>query len=573
MNSGNLSLFFRTISYLRLEQILYRVWYAIRARCSSRLCSDSHNIPDGIDWIPLKPDKPFLSYAWWDDNEITRGRFCFLNETIEYGADVNWQAQDKGRLWRYNLHYFQYLHPKGGLDSDIGLRLIRHWIDHNPPGTEDAWDPFPISLRLVNWIKYLSNIPLPKTESKPLVRSAYQQALWLERHLEYHLLGNHLFKNAKALVFSGLFFKGPDAEQWLAKGLRLLNQEISEQILSDGGHFERSPMYHAMILEDCLDLLNVCKPQPHSDLKNLSSQLQKVCKKMVVFLKAMTHPDNRISLFNDAAFGIEAEPADLIKYYERITGESIPEDKDSVCSFPDTGYYVLKPTPDSRMLIDCGHIGPDYQPGHAHCDTLSFELSLKGRRVIVDSGCFEYEDGSIRQYNRGNAGHNTLTIDGQNQSEVWGAHRCARRARPLYANLNKQPDGSLVFEGAHDGYKRLKGKPIHHRRISWSGDKCLIEDRVEGKGHHDIESRLHIHPSLTVDFTGEEVVIRDEQDVLVGISLYGDGRIDKTEGWYCPEFGIKKPCVVLTTIHKNVSLPFKCGWIFNIHKAKTLSDE
>jgi len=537
-------------------------------------------IPDGIDWTPIKPDTLFLSYTWWDENEIARGRFCFLNETIEYGADINWQAPDKGRLWQYNLHYFQYLLPEGGLDSDVGLRLIRHWIDHNPPGTKDAWDAFPISLRLVNWIKYLSSAPLSAHIHNPLtltlspkggegintlVRSAYQQALWLERSLEYHLLGNHLFKNAKALVFSGLFFKGPDAERWLAKGLRVLNQEISEQILPDGGHFERSPMYHSMILEDCLDLLNVCKSQPHSALKNLSGQLQKVCKKMVVFLKGMTHPDDRISLFNDAAFGIEAEPTDLIKYYESITSESIPEDKDSVCSFPDTGYYVLKPTIGNRMLIDCGPIGPDYQPGHAHCDTLSFELSLKGRRVIVDSGCFQYEDGTIRQYNRGNAGHNTLTIDGQNQSEIWGAHRCARRARPLYANLNKQPDGSLVFEGAHDGYRRFSGSLIHHRRISWFGDKCLIEDKVEGKGHHEIESRLHIHPSLSVNYTGEEVIIRDEQDVLAGISLPGNGRIEKTEGWYCPEFGIKKPCVVLTTKHKNVSLPFRGGWILKIY--------
>ena len=196
---------------------------------------------------------------------------------------------------------------------------------------------------------------------------------------------------------------------------------------------------------------------------------------------------------------------------------------------------------------------------------LSFELSLNGRRVVVDSGCFQYEEGPIRKYNRGNAGHNTVTIDGENQSEVWGAHRCARRARPLYAKLNKQPDNSLVFEGAHDGYRRLSGSLIHHRRISWFGDKCLIEDRVEGKGHHEIESRLHIHPSLSVNYTGEEVIILDEREVLVGISLLGNGRIEKTEGWYCPEFGIKKPCVILASFKTSFSLPFKCGWNLEIH--------
>jgi uncharacterized heparinase superfamily protein len=124
-------------------------------------------------------------------------------------------------------------------------------------------------------------------------------------------LANHIFKNAKALVFSGLFFKSHDADRWLSKGLCLLARELDEQILADGGHFERSPMYHSMILEDCLDLLNVFHARNEWRLKNFSERLRTTTRKMVRFLIELTHPDGEIALFNDSAFGIEAQPSDF----------------------------------------------------------------------------------------------------------------------------------------------------------------------------------------------------------------------------------------------------------------------
>ena len=83
------------------------------------------------------------------------------------------------------------------------------------------------------------------------------QVRFLRKRLEIHLLGNHLFANAKALVFAGLYFTGNEADEWLGKGLAILEREVPEQVLRDGGHFERSPMHHGIILEDLLDLLNV----------------------------------------------------------------------------------------------------------------------------------------------------------------------------------------------------------------------------------------------------------------------------------------------------------------------------
>jgi uncharacterized heparinase superfamily protein len=319
-------------------------------------------------------------------------------------------------------------------------------------------------------------------------------------------------------------------------------------------------MYHAMILEDCLDLLNICHDRLESLTAAIVEGLRSTTRRMVEFLSGITHPDGQISLFNDAAFGIEAHPADLCAYYERVSGETAPAINGDTVEFPNAGYFIIRPGTQNRMIIDCGPIGPPYQTGHAHCDTLSFELSLKGRRVVVDSGCFGYEEGAIRDYNRGNAGHNTLTIDGKNQSEVWKSHRCARRAQPVYAKLSKGSDGAIVFEGAHDGYRRLQGGPVHHRRISWSDNTYLIQDRVDGSGRHDVESRLHILPALEVHGAMNGFVIKDKHDILARISLLEEESIEKTDGWYCPEFGFQKKCAVLRARHKNVTLPYAIGW-------------
>jgi uncharacterized heparinase superfamily protein len=462
------------------------------------------------------------------------------------------------KLWRYNLHYFDYLLAPGRPLEDR-CRLVDDWVANNPEGAPDAWEPFPVSLRIVNWIKFFLGEGRGQAEAERL-KSLYRQARWLERNIEYHLLANHLFKNAKALFFAGLFFAGPDADRWRSKGLELLKREIGEQILRDGGHFERSPMYHSMILEDCLDLLNICSGQKDKELKAFSAELLPVVTRMAGFLKGMTHSDGRIALFNDAAFGIEAGSGDLAGYCERLLGETPAAPAGKSWAFPDTGYFVMAPRPDDRLIIDCGAVGPDYQPGHSHCDALSFELSLKGRRVIVDSGCCQYEDGDIRKYNRGNEGHNTVTVDGANQSEVWGAHRCARRAYPRYAKLNEREDGSIHFEGAHDGYKRLQGKPIHHRRITWARDAITIEDRIEGQGAHDIESRLHIHPDLEVEATESGVRVTDNGQPLMSVSPASQGRVEIESGWYCPEFNMKHNCPLLRLKLNRASLPVRFGW-------------
>ena len=559
MRIQQIPLYLHTVRFLTLQQIVYRSKYSLANRDPlKKLGFSMVSFEPGTGFRGIQPIGEWLTREMIDAGQIRRRTFRFLNREATFFNGIQWVAANRDRLWTYNLHYFDYLLAAGGLDTAEGL--LKDWMACNPPGAPDAWDPFPTSLRIVNWLKYasLANDRLPEEA----VASLWNQCRWLERFLEYHLLGNHLFKNGKALVFAGIAFGGRDAARWLAKGLQIVEEQVAEQILDDGGHFERSPMYHSMIFEDVLDLLNIL-PRGKKWI-GLRKQLGGAADRMVGFLDAMTHPDGGIALFNDAALNIEASPQDLLGYYRRVTGNDFKSRRTGLTALAASGYFVLAPTEKNRMIIDCGAVGPDYQPGHSHCDTLSFELSLDGRRVVVDSGCCQYEDGAIRRYNRGNRGHNTLTLDGWNQSEVWGAHRCARRAYPIDPRLIKDEKGSLVFEGAHDGYLRLRGKPIHRRRVQWQGARILIEDQVQGNGRYDVESRLHLHPDLTAVFDDGRVIVREGDRLIVAVTTAGSGTIITEQGWYCPEFGLKHECSVLVLKFQRAALPLKTGWIFDL---------
>jgi uncharacterized heparinase superfamily protein len=200
----------------------------------------------------------------------------------------------------------------------------------------------------------------------------------------------------------------------------------------------------------------------------------------------MIHPDGRIAFFNDATFGVAPEPRLLFDYAARLGIQP------ARVQLSDSGYIRLE-NPATVVLFDAAPIGPDYQPGHAHADTLSFELSHRGQRVLVNSGISTYERGPDRQWQRGTAAHNTVRVDGADQSEVWAAFRVARRARPLKVRT----DHRSWAEAAHDGYRRLRDPVTHRRRIELFNDRLLLTDTLDGRGQHEMELFFHLYPGAS----------------------------------------------------------------------------
>ncbi|MCP4277873.1 MAG: heparinase, partial [Gammaproteobacteria bacterium] len=355
--------------------------------------------------------QPLLPVRTFEQSEDS---FSCLNQSVEFESGrINWSPSKQSRLWCYHLHYFDQLRDIYRSPENKQF-LIEDWISQNPQGSQPAWEPYTVSLRIINWVAFMLSDAAPRRLPLQWLDSLYEQALWLEKNDERHILANHYFENIKAWLFAGIFFQGSDAERWLANGKRLLLKQLSEQFLDDGGHYERSPHYHALMMENLLDLLNLSKSNSGVLGSAVESALETALTNGLSFLHRITCPDGTIPLFNDAVQAASPSIDELYVYAAKFIDIEMPEYSSGIelIEEPDTGLYGYRNDED-MLLIDCGDIGPDYQPGHTHCDFLSFELILEDEPVIVDSGVYEYQPGAMRDYVRSTAAHNTLTIDGQ----------------------------------------------------------------------------------------------------------------------------------------------------------------
>jgi uncharacterized heparinase superfamily protein len=480
-------------------------------------------------------------------------RCRFLNVERDVSGVDAWQRASDDVLWLYHLHYFDDLNAQGAEARASWHRdLLRRWVAENADGAGVGWDPYPTSLRIVNWIKWTLAGHAIFDEG---VRNLAAQARRLDKRVERHLLGNHLLANAKALLFAGFFFEGAEAEAWRARGARILEREIAEQVLPDGGHFERSPMYHAIVLEDLLDCVNVMRAYRAGD-ERLAHRLAEKASSMLAFLGDILHPDGELPFFNDTALAVAPSPSELAAYAQRLgVTVSRPASRGLIAK-PDFGVWVMSGDT-TVMIIDAGPIGPDYLPGHAHCDTLSYELSVDGKRMIVNSGTYTYH-GPERQAFRSTAAHNTVRIDGMEQHEIWAAFRVARRGYPVDVAAQASSD-SVRFSAAHTGYRRLSGKPLHRRTVTYNERAWQIEDRIEGSGTHTAESFIHLHPDVAIyGLEGHSVVCRIGHATMT-VQALGDDRVTLEEGSYSREFGHKAKSNVLV-MRKAGALPIAFGY-------------
>jgi len=520
LSLSNILRLFHTVRYLRLRQIGYRLWYRFRNPVPGLRPAPSMRQLLGCWRTPVS--KPVAMVAV--------DRFRFLNKTYTISGAADWNSPALPKLWLYNLHYFDDLIAVNAeTRKSWHFDLIQLWVTENPPGKGNGWEPYPISLRAVNWIKWaLAGNVLPEEVGHSLV----VQIRLLRQRLEYHLLGNHLWANGKALIFAGLFFEGSESDGWLDKGMEIVKRELAEQVLFDGGHFERSPMYHAIILEDLLDLVNLSNAYE----REVDQDWLTAIAMMRTWLEGMSHPDGRIALFNDAAFGIAPTWQELEAYARRLQLRPSEYHFPLLTHFPDSGYIRLQGL-QAVALLDVAPVGPDYIPGHAHADTLSFELSVFGQRVLVNSGTSTYEKTAERHRQRGTAAHNTVSVNGQDSSEVWGGFRVARRARPFGLETREDVDSCFV-KCAHDGYRRLPGKPVHWRQWHWMEGSLVVRDTIDGPFEKAC-ARYHFHPEVKLVSEGSwrqgRVILPSGHEVCWQVN---NGQATLMDSTWHPEFGI-----------------------------------
>ena len=515
---SRISLYWHTLRHLRPVQLFGRLWFrCYRPRPDLSPAPQLRARTGG--WQPPIAREPSL---------LAADTFHFLSVSGRL-SELGWDNPQADKLWRYNQHYFDDLNARNARERSAWHQaLLADWQRTNPPGQGSGWEPYPLSLRIVNWVKYaLGGHALPAD----CIHSLAIQARWLAKRLEWHLLGNHLLSNAKALVFVGCFFSGKEAEAWLARGLRILEAQLAEQILPDGGHFELSPMYHALVLEDVLDLINVLRCHG-MDAQVARLDLEVRARAMLAWLHAMSHPDGNIAFFNDAATGIAALPAELDDYADRL-GVRVPTAVERQ-HLQSSGYLRLADD-QAVLLLDVAPVGPDYQPGHAHADTLGFELSLFGQRVLVNSGTSCYGIGVERHRQRGTAAHNCLVVANTNSSEVWHGFRVARRAHPRDLDVDLER-GHVAC--SHDGYLNVLSPGTVHRRQWTLGKHSLVISDTLTPNAHPAKAFFHLHPGVEVEETADvrQLLLRIPTGQTVRFHAQ-QGELSRDAGTWHPRFG------------------------------------
>jgi hypothetical protein len=511
--------FWRTVRHLKAQQVIGRVRFTLLRPWPDARPPPRQRERHGAWVVPAMREHSLLS--------ASRVRLLNVERDLDPGG---WDDPAVDKLWRYNLHYFDDLTAHDAHERlPLQRAFLERWVRDNPAARGTGWEPYPTSLRIVNWIKWWVGGTAPEPS---WLHSLAVQSRWLRRRLEIHLLGNHLFANAKALVYAGLFFEGREADEWLQKGRAVLERELPEQILADGGQFERSPMYHALALEDVLDLLNVIAAYgpAAASLRTLESSLREQAPKMLHWLRCMTHADGSPGAFNDAAAGVAPHLREIERYAAQL-GVVSANSPQGLTHLAQSGYVRLARGA-AVALLDVAPVGPDYLPGHAHADTLSFELSLRDRRVVVNGGTSCYGISAERLRQRGTAAHSTVQVARADSSEVWSGFRVGRRARPR----------SLVIEPwhvccSHDGYTFLAGRPEHRRCWQLGTAELVVDDEVTA----DLPAvaRYLLAPGLSLRQASARSfqVLRAEHDCVADVEII-QGCGARAGSRHAPRFGV-----------------------------------
>lgn len=519
--------YFHTLKYVKFSQIYYRIVKRVAHPKPNKVVGKLSECSGNWVCHPLFEQKLFAS------NHVR-----FLNQDGAVNNTSDWNNEEYAKLWLYNLHYFDDLNAQSfDARRKQQVDFINKWIDENPAPLGNGWEPYPTSLRIVNWVKaFLSGI----APEQAIINSLAKQTDFLSQDLERHILGNHLFVNAKALIFAGIYLEGKDASGWLQTGLDIYTKELDEQVLADGGNFELTPMYHVIMLVDLLDLINLWNAYPNKVNSAIVEKTEKVIDKMLGWLKIMSHNDGEISFFNDTTFGIAPQNSVIFEYATKLglfslSPDLIPSDNLTIFNLQNSGYVSVK-LDEYSLIADLAQVGPSYQPGHAHADTLSYEFSLGNQRVFVNSGISEYGLSEERLRQRKTAAHNTVVINGLDSSQVWSGFRVAKRASVLNRTVNRVIDNRVRFSAAHNGFKKQGVNCMHQRDWLAEKDSVTVIDRLIGN-YTNALGYLHLHPDVEVLNIADEQIQLALNGFYILIKVSGANVSVEDATWH-PQFGI-----------------------------------
>ncbi len=535
MNLRSLRRYLYFFYYTKKTQIINRILSKIKRPLSQKyILKKKYDSNKELNYFTVS-----LGSSYKDPTEILQNKFSFLNTSTRLDTLDNWCLKNNDDLWNFHLNYFDYLSDllsQYNLQKDSeylvkGQELIDEWIKSSTNYNKVTWAPYTISLRLINWISFYSNLiknNLVKNIPINVIDSIYKQNEYLKMNLEYDVLGNHLFENIKTIILTEHFFKRKSLTQ---KYIYKMNKLLSIQLYKDGCHIEKSISYHIILLNGVLDILESLKSYQY-DLVDLTAYANLMYK----FFISIRYAEKNYPLFNDSNFTMTERIIDIdLKASKALSNYSVFKDVKTLNS--SSGYLVHK-NKDLTLAMDLGDLGPNYLLAHAHNDIFNFEFMYSGEKFVVDTGVYEYNYSDNRIYSKSTSAHNTIKVSNFEQSDVWGSFRIAYRPRKIKHKV-KLNDNVTSYSGSY----KYKNEYIHDRTFFITKkNTIIISDIMNSKQGFIYKSFLNLSPKILLTDKNTHLELKNEKSSLrlhtfIDYQFVKTNNLKVNETKYFPEFG------------------------------------
>ena len=476
---------------------------------------------------------------------------------------------------------------------DVLAEQLDSWFIACPYGRGPNWSSaLEAGIRLVNWsIAWQLVQPIADADFQARwLRSVYEHAHFIRHWFSAHSsANNHLIGEATGLFVAGVTWPHwREMREWRNAAKAILEREALAQNAPDGVNREQALWYQQFVL----DMLVLCLLAGKANGEWFSADYESRIEAMMDFIASVMDAGGNVPMFGDADDGyiMRLDPEASFSPYRSalalgallfrrgdfklkagrlddktrwLLGPQAAAEYQALDTeatrlplrqtFQEGGYFILGAefdTPNEiRAVVDAGPLGYTSIAAHGHADALSFTLSVGGREFLIDPGTYAYHTQERwRQYFRGTAAHNTVRIDGRDQSEQGGNFLWLEKARAgcgLWLSSSEKDS----FEGWHDGYLRL-ADPVKHRRLielDKAARRLVIEDTLEMAEEHEVELFFHCAEDCRVDAVAESYLIERDGIALrlllpaQGTSELYRGSLSPVIGWISRGFDRRQP--------------------------------